>query len=281
VADYEVQNPTPPVDPRIALAAAQLAEARAKLEASEYATRKSRPTLAIGKRGKIALSASSGALLHLAAATLAMTAALFIFMFWLQLMSGVIAGLIAFPVALVLVAGLLSYVSVCYLAVIESTAHGKVEIELEAKPQDWFWTLPTSFAMLAVSATTAWAITLLFTEHRLMVFVIGVWLLYPIFQLSIMETTTVINPVSLPVLRSLIGHPVAWISMYVISALLAVPFVAIFRYSFAQFSYEKLLLFGPAAAATLMIYAWLLGQLSCFIMTSDEAKALLHEEEVW
>jgi hypothetical protein len=161
-----------------------------------------------------------------------------------------------------------AYVSVCYLGIIESTSTGHTNVDaLEGDWREWFWTLPASLGMLAISAAVGWGLSFLIPVSVWWLIALAVLLTYPILQLSSLETGTPLAPLSLPVLASLVKHPVAWFVLYVISFALADVVWLVARLAWNDPPYSTMLIMGPIVTVALFFYAWLLGQLAQLIST--------------
>ncbi len=89
-----------------------------------------------------------------------------------------------------------------------------------------------------------------------------VWLLYPVFQLSTLETGSFALPISVPVLSTLATRPLIWMSLYGLSFVLASVVAWLGQATWRDPPYLTMLWMGPVATVALMIYAWLIGQLA-------------------
>jgi len=96
-------------------------------------------------------------------------------------------------------------------------------------------------------------------------------LLYPILQLSSLETGSPLAPLSLPVLQSIVKHPFGWFIFYAITFALANLLWAVARLAWRDPPYSTVLIMGPLVALALLFYAWLLGQLAFLISTDKES----------
>jgi hypothetical protein len=170
-----------------------------------------------------------------------------------------------------LAAAAFGYLSVCYLEVVESTSNGRTNIELtDTDWKEWFWTLPASLGMLALSAVAGWAVSLVLPANVWVLVGISVFVTYPIFQLSSLETGSPTSPVSMPILRSLVVHPFAWIALYAISFVVATGIWTVARLTWRDPPYVTMLILGPVLTIAIFLYAWLLGQLTRVISYSED-----------
>lgn len=157
----------------------------------------------------------------------------------------------------------LSYASAYYLGVIESTSNGHTTPDqaLREDWRTWFWTLPASLGMLALAAIVGYGISRPFPEATLEIIGVTVWLLYPLLQLSSLETGSPLSPVSLPVLRTLVTRPAAWIVFYALSFLFLLLGYGLIQLTWRDPPILTVLLGGPLEAVGLLGYGWMLGQL--------------------
>jgi hypothetical protein len=166
----------------------------------------------------------------------------------------------------------ISYASAFYLGVIESTSHGHTDPDhaLEGDWRDWFWTLPATWGVLAAVAALGWFISGWSPWGTWRVVRPVVWLLYPVFQLSTLETGSPALPFSLPVLRSLATRPLIWITFYGLSFGLAVMVSWLAQVTWRDPPWMSLLGMGPIVTFALFVYAWLLGQVARWLALRGE-----------
>jgi hypothetical protein len=88
------------------------------------------------------------------------------------------------------------------------------------------------------------------------------FILYPIALMSALEANSIWVPLTLPVLSSLFRWWWAWLTFYLLSALLAAGLGAVFVYSVSSSQDLLQLLLGPLVAAAALIYFRLLGRLA-------------------
>jgi len=175
-----------------------------------------------------------------------------------------VAGrVIALPVGVLIFLGL-SYASALYLGIIESTSHGHTTPDdaLEGDWRDWFWTMPASWGILAVTAGLGWAISRVAPSATWPIIGGTVWLLYPVLQLSTFETGSPTSLLSLPILSTLATRPLIWMSHFGLSFFLASTVAWLGQATWRDPPYVTMLWMGPIGAIAILIYAWLLGQLA-------------------
>ena len=170
---------------------------------------------------------------------------------------------IAVPVGILIFIGL-SYTSAFYLGIIESTANGHTEPDAQLKGdwRDWFWTMPSTWGVLLASAGLGWFISRFNPESTWSILGATIWLGYPILQLSTLETGSFAEPFSFPVLRTLATRPLIWITLFALSFALWRGFVWVALATWRDPPYLTMLWMGPIVTFSLLLYAWLLGQLA-------------------
>lgn len=163
-------------------------------------------------------------------------------------------------------AAALGYVSVLFLAIVESTSSGRTSVDsLQGDWQDWFWTLPSTLGMLAIAAFIGWLLSVALGANVWFMLAACALLLYPIFQLSSLETGSPFAPLSLPVFTSIGRHPLAWFLLYAISSALANSLRLAAKFAWHDPPYSTVAIVAPLATIALFFYAWLLGQLARLI----------------
>jgi hypothetical protein len=93
--------------------------------------------------------------------------------------------------------------------------------------------------------------------------------LYPILQLSSLETGSPLTPLSIPVLKSIVRHPAGWFVFYAVTFALVNALWALARFAWRDPPYITVLVMAPLVCVSLLFYAWLLGQLA-FLISSDK-----------
>ena len=268
-----------PVDPRLALAQQYLKSATtdiAEKEKEAVRTRAHRAgSAAPGRSGPRAfsLSISPATFVHVVLAMVVFTFAA-LALLWcvhLLLMNFVAGRIVALPTGVVVFAAL-SYLSALFLGVIESTSTGRTEVDsLPGDWQEWFWTLPSTLGMLAIAAVIGWFLSLGLPVNVWLLIALCALVLYPILQLSSLETGSPLAPLSLPVLQSIPQHPVAWFVLYAVSFAVTNVLWATARLAWNDPPYTTILVMGPLVTLALFFYAWLLGQLAQLISTDKES----------
>lgn len=267
-------NQPPSVDPRHAAANDYLEAARAKLVAQEAALPKSRRRLPDGRRrgASFALSVAPMTFMHVFTAMIGLTLMFLAFALTYHMLhvSFTVGRVVATGTGF-LTAAIAGYISVCFLEVIESTSTGETNIVLtDIDWKDWFWTLPATLGMVGLSAALGWIISLVLPVSVWGPIAISILFTYPIFQLSSLETGSPMAPFSLPVLRSMVQHPLLWFALYGISLVIVGILWTILALAWRDPPYATMLVMGPIATAAIFFYAWLLGQLAHFFITAEE-----------
>lgn len=268
------QPPKPPIDPRI-LAAQQFVtkvvdKAQHEKETEKSAAqRRSENTSAFGNPSsaafKFAITAATFA--HLILATLALTfVGLAAVWSYAVLGANITAGRVIAASLGMVTAAVLGYLSVLFLTVVESTSTGRTSVDtLQGEWQEWFWTLPSTLGMLAIAAFTGWLLSVAFSANVWFMIAACAVFLHPILQLSSLETGSPFTPLSLPVLASIVKHPLGWFVIYAISLALANSLWLAARTAWHDPPYVTVVIVAPLATVALFFYAWLLGQLAHLI----------------
>jgi hypothetical protein len=261
-------------DPRLALAQQYLKTATVDVAEKEKAERRTpRGAARSGTRARaFSLSVTPATFAHVLLAPIAFTfAALTLLWCYILLMTFFEAGrIIALPTG-VIVFSALSYISVLYLGIIETTSLGQTEVDsLPSDWREWFWTLPSTVGMLAIAAFVGWFLSLGMPVNVWVLIAICGLLLYPILQLSALETGSPLQPLSIPVLKSIGQHPLGWFLFYAISFAVVNVLWAIGRFAWCDPPYFTVIVMAPLVCLALLFYAWLLGQLAYLISTEKE-----------
>jgi len=265
---------TEPVDPRVALAQQYLNKARSELAEKEAAEPRSRraPTSSNPSSAAFSFSIAPALWTHLILASIALTFA-GLSALWCYVVMNVdfTAGrIIALPTGTI-VAAVSSYLSVLFLGVIESTSRGQTNVEaLYGDWREWFWTLPSTLGMLAAAAFIGWLLSVILTANVWLMIALCALLLYPVMQLSSLETGSPLAPLSLPVLESMIKHPAGWFVFYAISFAMANVLWFSARAAWHDPPYSTVIIMGPLVTVALFFYAWLLGQLAHLISKEED-----------
>jgi len=163
-----------------------------------------------------------------------------------------------------------SYAAACCTLVVNETAGGADQITDWPlfNFKEWFWALLPVAYLLALAGGLAYLLELLLSPllsaHGL-IGLAGGLLLFPIVWLSALEQDSPFGLVSLPVWRSLVSRPRAWLTFYMLSTatLFLPPLVAL--WFVVDFPYQVAAIVGIAWSASLLIYARLLGRLGWVI----------------
>lgn len=266
--------PRPPIDPRI-LAAQQFVtkvvdKASREKEAEKKAAQpRPKDETAAGKRSNAAFTfkITSATIAHLVLSALALTFVGLAAVFSYAVLGADFTAGRVMAVSLGMVsAAAMGYLSVVFLAVVESTSNGCTSVEaLQGDWREWFWTLPSTLGMLAIAAFIGWLLSVVFSANVWYMIAACAVLLYPILQLSSLETGSPFAPLSAPVLKSIVKHPLGWFVIYGISLALANGLWLAARLAWHDPPYSTIVILGPIATVALFFYAWLLGQLASLI----------------
>ncbi len=258
------------IDPRHRLAQKYMQRAHDEISAKEAKkpqSQRQRPQRLAGKPTLADLrpSISSSTLLHgmmlmgvITVVLLLCTAT------YLLLNLAFIAGrVIALPVGITIFIGL-SYSSAVFLGIVESTSHGHTEPDsaVEGDWRDWFWTMPATWGIVLASAGIGWLLSRLEPESTVTIIGAALWIVYPILQLSTLETGSIGAPISPPVLRSLATRPLIWMTFFAISFLLWKSVVWLAAATWRDPPFLTMLWMGPITTVAFLLYAWSLGQLA-------------------
>jgi hypothetical protein len=167
-----------------------------------------------------------------------------------------------------------SYAAACVFAVMETTAYN-YDAPYDWPEPDWrerfvhlLW-MGWCFCLAAALIVPPSAFLADSLQGRALLSLIGIGLLFPVFVLSTLETNS-LSPVSGPVWRSLVSELAAWITFYVLSGLLLAGCGVASAVLFRRLQMPSPLVLGPLWAATILIYARLLGRLAWRIMQPGE-----------
>lgn len=160
-----------------------------------------------------------------------------------------------------------SYAAACCLAVIEDTAAGNDKITSWPDPnwRDWAARLIYLSYLGMVVGVVAYGVGQLagmLSGQYLWPMAASFFLLYPFVLLSSLETNSPWQPVSLPILKSLLVLWWGWLLFYVEAALIAVVWLGPVVLGGLRFPLLTALLTGPILAAVMLICARLLGRLA-------------------
>jgi hypothetical protein len=124
--------------------------------------------------------------------------------------------------------------------------------------------------MLAAAAFIGWLFSIAIPINVWVVIAVTVLWLYPLLQLSALETGSPLQPLSLPVLQSFVRHPFGWFIVYGISFALAQALWMIAQKAWHDPPYSTVAIMAPIVTVALFFYAWLLGQLASLISVENK-----------
>lgn len=264
MADSATPRP-PEVDPRRALAQKYMQKAHAELEAKEQEKPRERKPPRTDEPTQLAdlvPSIEGATYVHV---ILVMPLAIFsglAFAWCYGLLDRlfVLGRIMALPVG-VLVILTLSYLSAIYLGVIESTSHGTTTPEdaLRGDWRDWFWSLPMTVGMLFLAALVGYVVSLLFPQARWEVVAGACWLLYPLLQLSCLETGSPAAPLSPPVLATLFTRPLMWMTIYASTFVLCAGLLAVSKAVYRDPPVLTIVVVAPLSVFVVFAYGLILG----------------------
>jgi LSD1 subclass zinc finger protein len=161
----------------------------------------------------------------------------------------------------------LAYSADCFLCVVESTAHGMDRIESwpEGGWKEW--------APKLLYVAWAGAVPILVSAGIARAAEIGgvpfwpvmlglLYLMYPVALLSALEANSIWVPITGPIFSSLFLLCWGWFLFYVLTGLLAAAVLAVLYYGLSRFDVVAVMPVGPLLAASILIYARLLGRLA-------------------
>jgi len=171
-----------------------------------------------------------------------------------------VGRVIALPTGILLYVAF-SYASAYYLGLIESTSRGETNPDeaLRGDWRDWFWHLPSTVGMIAAAAGIGYLLSLPFPNARWDVIGITTLLLYPIMQLSCLETGSPLSPLSLPILTTLGTRPLMWVSIYGLSFVAVLFLSTVAKSAWRDPPYFTVIVMGPLIIIALLIYGLLFG----------------------
>jgi hypothetical protein len=254
------------VDPRKALAERYMQRARAELAAKEtdrpkprQADVRSSSPVAVGDLWP-RISGSTFIHLILLMPVAAVSAVMAVWCLVLLEFSLIVGRIIVMPAGILLMLSI-SYAMAYYLGVIESTSHGETTPDeaLRGTWQDWFWQLPATAGVFSMAAGIGYLVSLPFPSNRWVVIGITTLVLYPLMQLSSLETGSPFTPFSLPMTKTLFRHPLMWLSIYAASFLGAMLVAGVARVAWRDPPYLTAAVLGPVLACVLLVYGLILG----------------------
>lgn len=187
------------------------------------------------------------------------------------------AGAIGFAAAGFLIGiGVFSYATACFLSIVENTAYHLDNDERwpDSEFREWLFHLVRIIYLGVLCSVLALPLGYVVSLHDpalggLVASVVSD-LLFPILLLSALEADAFLLPFSTSILRSLFDDWRAWLVYYVVSAVFT---TALYFLLLAIDAYSPIfppLIAAPLLAASIFIYARLLGRLASYIMHLDE-----------
>lgn len=265
MADQNVHE-SAEVDPRKALAERTMQRARAELAAKEAQRPQPRPTN-VRSSERVAIGdlwprISGSTFIHLILLMPVLTVAALMAVWCLVLLefSLIVGRIIIMPAGILLILSI-SYAMAYYLGVIESTSHGEANPDesLRGTWQDWFWQLPATVGVFAMAAGIGYLVSLPFPGHRWLLIGITTLVLYPLMQLSSLETGSPFAPFSWAMTKTLITHPLMWLSVYALSFLGAMLVSGIAKAAWRDPPYITAAILGAILPTVILSYGLVLG----------------------
>jgi len=172
-----------------------------------------------------------------------------------------LAGVFACALAVAFDVIVLSLVAACCQTALQDTADGHPLPQEHTMPELGQWIfIALSWLMLGTAAAaTGFPLSLAIGP---IAFVIALWIVFPFFLLSSLETESVLMPFSLPVIRSLGYLFGSWVMFYLIITLMAAAVGVAAYYSFDLSPLATFFVGGPVLATVALVYARLLGRLA-------------------
>lgn len=174
-----------------------------------------------------------------------------------------VAGrIVAMPTG-VFCAFVLSYSSVYFQSAIEASfEQQELGTMTLADWREWFWTLPSTVGMLLLAMFIGYFVSWVWPSQRWPIILGWTFLAYPYFQLSALESGSALSPVSLPVARTFLRNPLAWILFFLAQGALVAIYVVILRILWRDPPLITMLAMGPVTALAVVAYATCLGHLA-------------------
>ncbi len=165
----------------------------------------------------------------------------------------------------------LSYAAACFLIVVQETGAGNNEIRdwMEGGWREWAAELFCLLYIAALPMMIAWPIVKLtgYSYSQAAVpLLIFEFLFFPFALLSALEQDSIWMPFSLPIIRSLFKIPGGWCAFYLLSGLLFVVCGGTGYFALRTAHVGMAFVVGPVIAATILVYARLIGRLGWLIL---------------
>ncbi|NIP86557.1 MAG: hypothetical protein GTO03_13715, partial [Planctomycetales bacterium] len=168
------------------------------------------------------------------------------------------------PVGLI-TCGAFSYTSVMYLHIVHQTAEGFDAIDdwPASGWTEWFWSLPSTLGVAGLAVAVGWlSRSLFFFQDSAIPLVAVPLVLYPVLQLCVLDSGSVLIPFSARILGTFATHPLAWGTFYSVTLPLGAAFCLLCQETVSDPPYGSLLFLVPLAGTLILIYGRLLGRLA-------------------
>jgi hypothetical protein len=172
----------------------------------------------------------------------------------------------------------LSYAAACCRAILEDTAAGNRRI-VSWHEQNWrewvlvlVWVGYLAGVTFVVAHLVARVLELAGVPYLPPLLTIG-WVAFPFVLLSSLEADSLLVPLSVPVLRSLWRHPGGWLVFSLVSTIVVTGPLLLLTLLLRDAPYLLALVGSPLLAASLFVYARLLGRLGWLISQPDRRPA--------
>lgn len=174
-----------------------------------------------------------------------------------------------------------SYASAACLVITQVTSDGYDGVDdwPTGDWREWAWSMTYTAGMFVLALMIAWGIQALVPYGWPIPLLGSIIVFYPILLLSALESGSPANPISKPVLESLLLVWWAWLIVIVESAVMLGAWLLFTVLAFQQAPWLAPVLAAPLLAAGLMIYARLLGRLAWKIDQTMAQRRARDEDE--
>lgn len=161
-----------------------------------------------------------------------------------------------------------SFASACFLAIVEDTANGADEVTEwpSGDWRDWLFPLVQVIFVQMIAGAIGYLVTLVLGAAGITTWLpvpVATFFLFPFLLLSMLETNSVLNPFSPPIMKSLFTFWWGWLLYYVLAAVPIVLWLAVAAGSILFVgALAAAVIVGPVQAAVVLIEARLLGRLA-------------------
>jgi hypothetical protein len=161
----------------------------------------------------------------------------------------------------------LSFAADCFLCVLESTAYGMDRIEAwpDGGWKEWMPKLLYLGWIASVPTIVSYGAGRLAELGHVMFWPVmlgTLFVLFPISLLSALEANSIWMPLTVPIVKSLLVAWWAWLLFYFLVGLTVTSLGALIYFGLPRDEYATMIAFAPLLAATVLIYARLLGRLA-------------------